>query len=175
MLGIIRSFHDGVSTSVRVGELETKLTNTIEVKNSLRQGCVLAPTLFNMYFSAVVAYLRVRCPQVRVTVKYKLGRKLVGDRTAKSRLEDIQVTESQFADDVAVYATTREGLETAATEFMCAASKWGLTVSTMKTKGMAVGRELEPTDVAPIHLDAGSIEFIQDFTYLGSSIRSEGK
>ena len=71
---------------------------------------------------------------VGVTVMYKLGRKLVGDRTAKSRLEDIQVTESQFADDVAVYATTREGLETAATEFMCAASKWGLTVSTIENK-----------------------------------------
>ena len=66
-LGIIRSFHDDMSANVRVGELET---NTIEVKNDLRQGCVLAPTLFNMYFSAVVAYWRVRCPQVGVTVKY---------------------------------------------------------------------------------------------------------
>ena len=90
-------------------------------------------------------------------------------------MEDIQVTESQFADDVAVYATTREALETAATEFVYAASKWCLTVSTMKTKGMAVGRELEHTDVAPIHLDAGSIEFVQDFTYIGSSITSDGE
>ena len=98
---------------------------------------------------------------------------MFGDRTAKSRLNVIQVTKSQFADDVAVYATTRETFETAATEFVCAASKWGLAVSTLKTKWMAVGRELEPADVAPINLDAGSIEFVQDFTYLGSSITSD--
>ena len=37
----------------------------------------------------------------------KNGRKLVGDRTAKSRLQCTTVTESQFADDVALYATSR--------------------------------------------------------------------
>ena len=36
---------------------------------------------------------------------YKHGRKLVGD-TAKSRLSEMRVTESQFADDVVLYATS---------------------------------------------------------------------
>ena len=30
---------------------------------------------------------------------YKHGRKLVGDRTAKTRLSEMRVTETQFADD----------------------------------------------------------------------------
>ena len=37
-----------------------------------------------------------------MTVKYKQGRKLVGDHTAKSRLREVRVTESQFADDAAI-------------------------------------------------------------------------
>ena len=60
---------------VRAGDLNT---DNIEVRNGLRQDCVLAPSLFNLYFSAMVAYWRDRCPQAGITVRYKL----VGDRTA---------------------------------------------------------------------------------------------
>ena len=42
-----------------------------------------------------------------VTVLYKHGRRLVGDHTVKSRLQRVQVTESQFADDLALYAASR--------------------------------------------------------------------
>jgi len=45
-----------------------------------------------------------------VSVLYKHGRKLVKDRTVKFRLLKVQVTESQFADDLALYAVTRERL-----------------------------------------------------------------
>ena len=37
-----------------------------------------------------------------VPILYQHGRKLVGDRTAKSRLLKVQMTESQFADDLAL-------------------------------------------------------------------------
>ena len=40
--------------------------------------------------------------------KYKHGRKLVGDSTAKSRLLYDVITESQFTDDAALYATAAE-------------------------------------------------------------------
>ena len=79
MLEIIRSFHEGMRAEVRVG---LSSTESIEVMNGLRQGCTLAPTLFNIYYSAVVANWRKRCPYAGVTVRFKLGRKLVGDRTA---------------------------------------------------------------------------------------------
>ena len=51
MLSVIRSFHDGMLAQVRVGGDLT--TNSIEVKNRVRQGCTLAPSLFNIYFSAM--------------------------------------------------------------------------------------------------------------------------
>ena len=89
----------------------------------------MAPTLFNIYFSAVVADWRSRCPQAGVSIKFRHGRKLVGDRTTKSRLNNSQITESQFADDAAVYATTREAFEQATGEFVRTAHRWGLTVN----------------------------------------------
>ena len=92
MLSVIRSFHDGMLAQVQVGGDLT--TNSIEVKNGVRQGCTLAPSLFNIYFSAMVACWRARCPEAGVTVRYKHGRKLVGDRTAKSHLSKVRITES---------------------------------------------------------------------------------
>ena len=55
MMRIVRSFHEGMKAEVRVG---TSHSSSFEVKNGLRQGCTLAPTLFNLYFSAVVASWR---------------------------------------------------------------------------------------------------------------------
>ena len=62
----------------------------------------------------------------------------MGDRTAKGRLLGVRVTESKFADNAAVYATTREVLEQAAEEFVRTAVSWGLTVSLDNTKLLAV-------------------------------------
>ena len=52
MLSIIRSFHDGMQAGVRVG---STVTDNFEVRNGLRQGCTMAPVLFNVYFNAMVA------------------------------------------------------------------------------------------------------------------------
>ena len=132
----------------------------------------------------------------RVLVKYKHGRKLVGDRTVKSRLSEVRVVETQFADDVAIYCHTREAFESATCEFVHTASDWGLTasdwgltasdwgltasdwglmVSTHKTKALVVGGNLTAADSLPLKIGGESIEVLHDFTYLGSNISSDGE
>ena len=106
---------------------------------------------------------------------YKHGRKLVRDRTAKSRLSEMRVTESQFADDVALHAISRDSFESVAAEFVKVASEWGLTVSTEKAKGMVVGEGLNESDVRPLQVEGGSVDLVQDFTYLGANISRDGE
>ena len=172
MVSVIRAFDKDMTAVVRVGN---DLTEDIEVTNGLRQGCTLAPTLFNLYFSAVVACWRARCPQAGVTVRYRIMRKLVGDRTAKSRLLEINMTESQFADDVAVYAATREALEQVAAKFVNTTVNWGRTVNLEKTKLLTLGKQLKPEENLPVQLDGGEIAIVKDFTYFGSSIIRDGE
>ena len=103
LLKIVKSFHEGMYAEVRVG---SQTTEKFEVWNGLRQGCTLAPTLFNIYISAVVANWRNRHEEVGVNVLYNHGRKLV-----KSRLKEVKVTETQFADDPALcFATSKVAL-----------------------------------------------------------------
>ena len=81
-----------------------------------------------------------------MTVRYKHGRKLFGDRTVKSHLSKVRITKSQFADDAAVYASTRAAFERDMSEFVQAALELGLTVSIQKTKGIIIGRQLTLRD-----------------------------
>ena len=121
MLNIVKSFHGVMHAEVRVG---LTVTDRFEIRNSLWQGCTLAPTLFNIYFSAMVADWHNRSSGAGVSVLYKHGRKLVGGCTAKSRLSEMRVTESQFADDVAMYATSGDSFESVAAEFVKVVSEW---------------------------------------------------
>ena len=51
--------------------------------------------------------------------------------------------------------------------------QWGLTVSIVKTKGMAVGSSLTDEDVAPVKVEGGDIEMVEQFPYLGSVISKD--
>ena len=65
--------------------LEFIRSDSIDVKNGLRQGYTLARTFLNIYYSAVVTNWREWCPCIIfysvVTIRFKhQERKLVGDR-----------------------------------------------------------------------------------------------
>ena len=172
MLSIIRSFHDGMQAGVRVGNT---VTDNFEVRNGLRQGCMMAPVLFNVYFNVMVAWWRSQSGEAGVPILYQHGRKLVGDRTAKSRSLKVHVTESQFADDLAMYTVTRTAFVSAGERFVRLASCFGLAVSLPKTKGLAVGSALSEDDVSPVLVDGGEIEMVEEFTYPGSKLSCDGE
>ena len=52
MLAVIRQFHDGMQAYVRLDDGEC--SDKFDVGRGLRQGRVLAPLLFNMFFTAVL-------------------------------------------------------------------------------------------------------------------------
>ena len=162
MLSLIKSLHKGTNFVMRVRDSSTEW---FEVTNGLRQGYTLAPTLFNLYFTAMVDCWRTRHPQAGVIVKYSTGRKLVGERTMiKARLREVRVTESQIEDDVMVYVNIREELEHAAEEFVKTTADWGLTVSLEKTNFLTMGKQLRSNDDLPVNPKEGEIAILSEFT-----------
>ena len=82
------------------------------------------------------------------------------------------MTETQFADDAALYATSKVAFESAAAGYEEVASDFGLQLSVEKTKGMAVGQEVDAT---PVQVKSGSLDIVDHFSYLGSNISSDGE
>ena len=114
LLAMIRSFHVDTRAAVTV---KGRYSESFAVRNGVWQGCTIVPVLFNLYLCAVVDDWRKQCPQTGVTFCYCHERKLVGNRAPKSRLLRSFVTESKFADDAALFASSREGFETVAIAF----------------------------------------------------------
>ena len=77
--------------------------------------------LFNLHFCAVFDDWRQQCPVAGVSFRYSHERKLVGDCSTKSWLLPSCVTESKFADDAVLYASSRDGLAAVASSFVCVA------------------------------------------------------
>ena len=78
---LVRSFHQDMKATI---QLEGNLLDPLEVDNCLRQGCCMAPVLFNLYLCLVIECWQTRVrdiPGVGVNLKYKFDGKLFGRDT----------------------------------------------------------------------------------------------
>ena len=83
------------------------------------------------------------------------------------------VTESQFANDAALYTTSLSNLTTLSEEFITSASWWGLTVTIQKTKTIIVNSHGDQCTGLPLE-GRGSIGFVHHCTYLDGVLADDG-
>ena len=111
---------------------------------------------------------------IGTTVLYQLDQQLF--RRSTSGAGKVYVNECQFADDVALLATSRAGAEGAIGAYHSAAAAFGLTVSYSKTKFLVAGHAIiMEGDMLPIMTPGGSVGCVSVFSYLGSLILSDGQ
>ena len=117
--------------------------------SGVRQGCLLAPLLFNLVLEWVVRQVR------RDDSGVKIGR--------------LGISELAYADDVVILAEDMQFLDMAFRDFCRAAAKIGLQVNESKTKLMHVQRGVAFQEGQEIVGDL-NIERVNCFTYLGSKL-----
>ena len=143
------------------------------VTTGVKQGCVLAPTLFSLLFAQMLDSALSQST-VGVNIHYRYDGDFFNLRHLQSRTKASQVTvrDFLFADDCALAAHSEKDLQELANCFASAAKAFGLTVSIKKTE---VLRQLAPntTRCPPnITMDGEALKNVDVFKYLGSSINS---
>ena len=149
------------------------------VSSGVRQGCVLAPTLFNMYFDAVIhmALEEHRSQGRGVVMLYQPEAKLVGNRGFSC---DTQLSALEYADDMNLVTASWEDLKDMLQSLDEKCQQVDLTISTKKTMTMAVlpsgdtEREQYPEpETITLHPNSYPVEVVSTFEYLGSTMSDD--
>ena len=105
------------------------------VTNGVKQGCVLAPTLFSMMLTAMLTDAFCNDDGNGISVSYRTDGKL-RRLQAKTKVKKAAVRELLFADDCALNASTETMIQQSVGRFSAACDNFGFIISTKKTKVM---------------------------------------
>ena len=165
---IVRQFHDGMMARVTDNG---DTSDPFPVTNGVKQGCVLAPTLFSMMFSAMLTdAFREATPGI--PIRYRYDGKLFNLRRlqAVNKVKETVIRDLLFADDCALNATEEEEMQQEVDKFSSACDNFGLTISTSKTEVMYQPTPGKMYREPNIRVNGQSLRAVDHFTYLGSTL-----
>ena len=130
-LTILRQLHEGQQRQVKHNG---SLSGSFPISNGVMQGCVLAPTLFSIFFSIMLREANEDLPD-GIYIHFRTDGSLFNLRRLLARTKTIEelITELLFADDCALLAYMEEALQHIVNRFSDAAKNFGLTISLKKT------------------------------------------
>ncbi len=170
---ILKDFHSGMSARVAVGGLESE---PFEVNVGVKQGCVLAPALFNIYLVAVTLLSRHSVnPDDGVAIRYRLDGSVFNLRRlqAKTKTRQAIIHDLQYADDAAFPSHSSEGLQRVMRTMSDTYTSTGLVINPRKTEVLCQhsSRGEAPPDVS-FRVGADDVTCVDRFIYLGSVLSS---
>ena len=170
LVRVIHALHDGTRGAVRAyGRVLEEFTITTGV----RQGDVLAPTLFNIFFDAVVTTTLTRHPQHGLRMLYNLDDELVGSR--RKMRGSVLIQDLEYADDMALVSDSMDTLEEVLSSLDSVCSGVGLSISSKKTKILAVlpSPHCPPPHPVSLKPEEQPVAVVEEFEYLGSTITKD--
>ena len=119
----------------------------------MRQGCVLSPSLFNLYTEHIFRSL---------------------EDLEGVNIGGMNVNNLRYADDTALLAETSEALQHLLDTLNNKGKEFGMKINVKKTKVITVTRT---NDITPyvIEIDGTPVEEVTSYTYLGQLLSSNGK
>ena len=167
-LTVLRAFHDGMTASVLV---DGQLSEPFEVLVGVKQGCVLAPVIFNLFLVAVTLIFRSKISEADgIPINYRLDGSLFNLRRlqAKTKSSHDIVFELQYADDAALPSHSTDGLQRNLNMLTDTYQRAGLAVNTKKTEVMAQTTGTRTPVTPQITVHGATLSNVSQFIYLGS-------
>ena len=144
---LLRNLYAGHEATVRTGH-GTK--DCFQIGKGVRQGCILAPCLFNLYAEYIMRNAGLEQTQA--------GIKIAGRN----------INNLRYADDTTLMAESEEELKSLLMKVKEESEKVGLKLNIQKTKIMASG------PITSWEIDGETVKTVSDFNFGGSQITADG-
>ena len=160
----IESFHTGMMGTV---QFNGSLSEPFPIKSGVKQGCVLAPTLFGIFFSLVLSFA-FRSSDDGIYIHTRSDGKLFNLQRlrAKTKVRKALIRELLFADDAALVAHSEAGLQRLINLIAHACNEFRLQISLKKTEVMCQ----DVSCTASINIADYTLNVVSEFTYLGATV-----
>ena len=149
---LIRVIKNLYNTATCAGLFNSSIGNWFQTTVGVRQGCLLSPTLFNIFLERIMTD----------ALEENEGTVSIGGRT---------ITNLRFADDIDGLAGEEEELANLVERFDKGSTAYGMEISAEKTKLMTNNTSGINTE---IKVNGQKLETVTSFKYLGSVITDEG-
>ena len=134
--------------------------------NGVKQGCVLASTLFSMMFSAMLTDA-FQDGHNGIPIRYHFNGKLLNLRRlqTKSKVQTEVLHEFLFADDVAKGAPTEEKMQKGVNQISDSCDSYDLLISIKKTEVVYQPVPAKPYKEPTITVKGQLLQVVDKFTY----------
>lgn len=170
LVNIIKQFHTDMKAQISVGG---EPSEAFGVNHGVKQGCVLAPTLFSLYLTAVLDTMD-RDLHKGVFLRTRTDGKLfnLARLRAHTKTHETCVRELLYADDSALVSCNAEDMQQIVDHFTFAADLFGLKINISKTELLYQPPPTRSNLPEPITVHGEALKTTEAFTYLGSTITS---
>ena len=171
ILAVIQQFHDGMRACVRPDN--GVCSDRFEVEQGLRQGYVLSPLLFNIFFAAVLTVVLQRFSEkpaiLADLVHLKEPPTSMGPKPAMGYVR-CAVLGMLYAHDACIVTRSPQGLVKMMEVIVEVCPAFALTVSARKTDTMCMPPPRTPRTMVQVETAGQPYKQVQSFTYLGGAV-----
>lgn len=151
-------------------------TESFEMTTGVKQGCVIAPILFILYFDTMLKEAISNCTK-GIYIRFRTDGSLfnLARLRAQTKTSMDLVQELLYADDCGIFAHSEDDLQLLMNNFVRASKSFGLTISIQKTE---VLYQPVPGTIyfePQITVEDAALKVTNVFTYLGSKIANDGQ
>jgi len=164
--------HIGTLATVRLGD---EVGKEFTVNSGVRQGCVVAPLLFNVLLHFVVKQALANMPSdAIVSIGYHADGRMLFEQREKGDLMLHEISLLLYANDMVLFSTKPKNLVLILKAMDIVAKRFIMHINASKTKIMSVGKGTSqlPVDVT---INGNPVELVDQFKYLGGVLSFDTK
>ena len=164
LLSLVRSFHQNMKGTV---QFDGNVSESFDIRNEVNQGCVLASTLFGIFFLMLLKHA-LGATNEGIFLRTRSDGRLfnLSRLRARTKVREAMIIDMLFADDAAIAAHTEEELQHLMDRLSLACKDFCFFISLPKSKILSKGSSTKLS----FKIDSYELGVVEGFPYLGSNI-----